>query len=365
VTRSFRRTLIAGALTVLTWTPLSAQTAGAPPLGQQAWQALEAGDPERADSLFHQALVARPNDDRLNFGAGIAAHLLSREDDAERYLKRTLLLNPKLADAWRWLGDVEYAMGNLDEAVQAYEQALALKPGEAALRQRLDAWQKEAAVHRGLTQRNDGRFSIIFEGTADSTLADRALATLDAAFWRIGGALGAYPSSSITVTLYTERQFRDLTGAPEWADGVFDGKIRLPVQGARQNLAEFDRVLTHELTHAMISSLAPRGIPTWLHEGLASYFEPRDISSALRVLRMTGIVPAEVLFDSFTRLNDRQAAAAYAESLIFADLLMRRAGTHMGIVLQGLERGQSLEQSLDLIGINLADLTAEITTPSR
>lgn len=365
MTLSLRRAFLGGVLALWISPPLSAQTTVPPPFGQQAWQALEAGDPERADSLFHQALVASANDARLNFGAGIAAHLLSRDDDAERYLKRALLLNPNLADAAKWLGDVEYAMGNLDEAIRAYDQALALKPGDAALGQRLEAWQKEAAVHRGLTQRNDGRFSIIFEGTADSALADRALATLDAAFWRIGGALGAYPSSSITVTLYSERQFRDLTGAPEWADGVFDGKIRLPVQGARQNLAEFDRVLTHELTHAMISSLAPRGIPTWLHEGLASYFEPRDIASALRVLRVTGIVPAEVLFDSFTRLNDRQAAAAYAESLVFADLLMRRAGTHMGIVLQGLERGQSLEQSLDLIGIHLADLTAEITTPSR
>jgi|KBSSwiS6_1023812.scaffolds.fasta_scaffold04748_2 tetratricopeptide (TPR) repeat protein len=361
----FKRVVISMLIGVSVSLPLRGQTIATVQEAQQGWQALQAGDADRADTIFRQALVSRPNDELLTFGAGAAAHLLGRDDDAERLLKRTLVLNPRLADAAKWLGDVEYAMGNLDDAIVAYEQALAQKPADAVLRQRLEAWQREAAIHRGLTQRNDGRFSIIFEGNADSGLADRALATLDAAFWRIGGTIGAYPSSSIMVTLYSERQFRDVTGAPEWADGVFDGKIRIPVQGARQNLAEFDRVLVHELTHAMVSSLAPHGVPTWLHEGLASYFEPRDLASALRVLRVTGIVPTEVLFDSFTRLDDRQAAAAYAESLLFADLLMKRAGTHMGIVLQSLERGQSLQESLELVGITLADLTTEITTPSR
>jgi hypothetical protein len=39
---------------------------------------------------------------------------------------------------------------------------------------------------------------------------------------------------------------------------------------------------------------------------------------------------------------------------------MRRAGTEMGIVLQNLDRGQSLQQSLDLVGISLDDLEADV-----
>jgi tetratricopeptide (TPR) repeat protein len=358
VTRGSLSLLLAASLSL----PLYAQANTTAQAAQQGWQALQDGDAEKGASLFRQALAAGPNDAALNFGAGIAAQMLGHGDDAERWLKRALILNPKLADAAKMLGDVEYELGNLDEAIAAYEQALAVKPGELDLRTRLESWQKEAAVHRGLTQRNDGRFSIIFEGTTDSALADRALAILDAAYWRIGGAIGAYPSSSITVTLYTEQQFRDLTGAPEWSDGLFDGRIRVPVKGARQNLPEFDRVLAHELTHAMISSLAPRGVPPWLHEGLASYFEPHDIKSALNVLKVTGPVPPEVLFDRFTRLDDRQAAAAYAESLLLANLIMQRAGARMGIVLQSLDRGESLQESLQLIGVSLDDLQSDVTT---
>ena len=63
--------------------------------------------------------------------------------------------------------------------------------------------------------------------------------------------------------------------------------------------------------------------------------------------------------------DGRQAAAAYAESLLLADLLMRRAGTRMGIVLQGLDRGQTLEESLALIGVQLSDLEADVTKPAR
>lgn len=331
---------------------------------RQAWEqglaAIKSGDGERAASIFRQALEFHPSEGLLHFGAGIASHVLGREDDALRSLKRALELSPRLTDAAKLLGEIQYSAGDVDDAIRSYEQAVAQRPGDLEMRERLDVWRKESSVHRGLTQRNDGRFSIVFEGRTDSELADRAVASLDAAYWRIGRAIGAYPSNSITVTLYTEQQFRDLTRAPEWSSGIFDGRIRIPVKGARQNLRQFDRVLAHELTHAMVTSLAPRGVPAWLHEGLASYFEPQDTASAVKVLSVTGPVPVGALLESFSRLNEREATAAYAESLLLAEVLMRRAGTRMGIVLQGLDRGQTLQDSLQLVGIGVGDLESDL-----
>jgi tetratricopeptide (TPR) repeat protein len=331
---------------------------------RQAWEqglaAIQSGDGERAASIFRQALEFHPSEGLLHFGAGIASHVLGREDDALRSLKRALELSPRLTDAAKLLGEIQYSAGDVDDAIRSYEQAVAQRPGDLEMRERLDVWRKESSVHRGLTQRNDGRFSIVFEGRTDSELADRAVASLDAAYWRIGKAIGAYPSNSITVTLYTEQQFRDLTRAPEWSSGLFDGRIRIPVKGARQNLRQFDRVLAHELTHAMVTSLAPRGVPAWLHEGLASYFEPQDTASAVKVLSVTGPVPVGALLEGFSRLNERQATAAYAESLLLAEVLMRRAGSRMGIVLQGLDRGQTLQDSLQLVGIGVADLESDL-----
>ena len=353
------RVVLSLLLLVFVALPLQAQSESTRQAWEQGWQAIKNGDAQRAAYIFRQALELQPSDGVLHFGAGIAAHLLGREDDAERSLKRALQLNPRLIDAAKMLGEIQYTAGNVDDAIRSYEQALAMRPLDLEMRERLDTWRKESTVHRGLTQRNDGRFSIVFEGRTDAVLAERAVATLDAAYWRIGNAIGAYPSNSITVTLYSEQQFRDLTRAPEWSDGLFDGRIRIPVKGAQQNLRQFDRVLTHELTHAMISSLAPRTVPAWLHEGLASYFEPQDIVSAIRVLKVTGTVPVEALLEGFGGLNQRQAAAAYAESLLLADILMRRAGNRMGIVLQSLDRGQTLQESLLLVGVGIADLEAD------
>lgn len=352
------------ALSLLLATVVSLAPAAQSDGTRQAWEqglaAIQSGDGERAASIFRQALEFHPSEGLLHFGAGIASHVLGREDDALRSLKRALELSPRLTDAAKLLGEIQYSAGDVDDAIRSYEQAVAQRPGDLEMRERLDVWRKESTVHRGLTQRNDGRFSIVFEGRTDSELADRAVASLDAAYWRIGRAIGAYPSNSITVTLYTEQQFRDLTRAPEWSSGLFDGRIRIPVKGARQNLRQFDRVLAHELTHAMVTSLAPRGVPAWLHEGLASYFEPQDTASAVKALSVTGPVPVGALLEGFSHLNERQATAAYAESLLLAEVLMRRAGTRMGIVLQGLDRGQTLQDSLQLVGIGVGDLESDL-----
>ena len=143
---------------------------------------------------------------------------------------------------------------------------------------RLEAWRKEAALHSGFGRKLGDHFTVLFEGPAEAQLAERAVAILEAAYWRIGTALYTYPTDVITVVLYTREQFRDITQSPEWAGGAFDGRIRMPVQGALQNLPEFERVLSHEFTHALVRSLAPRGVPYWLDEGLAVQFEGSDLA---------------------------------------------------------------------------------------
>src|SRR5262249_31771729 len=153
---------------------------------------------------------------------------------------------------------------DLDLAIATYEAALKHAPGNMAMRNRLEMWRREAGVHSGLELLRDGRFSFMFQGPAEQKLAAHARTVLDASFATIGRSLGAYPPNSISVILYTDQQFRDITGAPEWSGGGFDGQIRLPVQGAAQNLALFDRMLTHELTHAMVHGLARRNVPAWL-----------------------------------------------------------------------------------------------------
>lgn len=319
--------------------------------------ALQAGDIDKAASIFADALRRTPNNPTLHMGAGVAAHLRGRDGDARTSLTRALELEPRFTPASLLLGEIAYAQGEVDAAIRIYEQALKYAPTSVPLRDRLKAWRDEAAKDR----RVDGRFSIAFDGPAEARLAAHATGVLDAAYWRIAKALGAYPSQPVEVIFYTQKQFRDVTGAPEWAAGSFDTRIRIPVQGALANPRSFDRVLTHELAHAMIAGVAGHGVPAWLHEGLASYFEPADVPRAEQRWRALGLlIPLDVLQEGFARFDEREARAAYDQSVVAASVLVNHLGSRLALLLYDLDRGNEMSQALTRLGFASADFEAEL-----
>jgi tetratricopeptide (TPR) repeat protein len=325
-------------------------------LADAGWQAVDRNEPDKAEAFFRQALTLRPQDGILNFGAGVAAHMQGREHDAALLLQNAVQFEPRLIEAATLLGEIEYRQGDLDLAIKTYEAALARAPRNTAMKRRLDAWRDEAAAYQQFDTLRDDRFSIMFEGPVERQLAARATSVLAASFWRIGQAIGAYPSDSINVILYTDKQFRDITGAPEWAGGGFDGQIRMPVRGALQNVQEFDRVLTHELVHAMLRAVAPRNIPVWLNEGLAMHFEGDDAAGVERQLSAARLyVPLAVLKSSFTRLNTAQANVAYAESLFATAALLDLIGNGLPDLLQDLNGGQQIEQAVERFGVTFPE----------
>jgi hypothetical protein len=208
------------------------------------------------------------------------------------------------------------------------------------------------------------RFKVMFQGHADAALARHATEMLNAAFWEIGAKLGAYPPDTVVVMLYTEQQFRDITQAPEWATGIYDGRIKIPAAGANQSLPSFERVLTHELVHAMIANAAPQGVPAWLNEGLAQYFEGDDPQVARRRLTAVGrdrLMPLRSLEQSFSRFGAAQAQVAYDEALVAVDFIMRRPGLNWPSVFRALGETDQLERTLASFGFPYSDLEAQFT----
>jgi len=358
-----RRLALAAALTIWSVTSVTAQPATSEALNK-GFQALKSGDADGADAIFHEGLTRHPRDPQLLFGAGIAANLLGREQEAISFLKQALEIEPGLSPAAALLGELLYRQGELDLAIKMYERALPGAPPSvaAAMRGRLSAWREEASLPQNREAIKDDRFTIGFDGPVQQKLADRAVSVLGASFFRIAKVLGAYPSAPINVVLYSEKQFHDITGAPEWAAGGFDGQIRVPVRGAAQNLAEFDRVLTHELTHAMLKNIVSRKVPAWLNEGLALYFEGRDAALSERRLAAARLfVPLALLQTSFIGLNTAQAVVAYDESAFAARALVDRIGpAGLGQLLQDLDAGQTMDQSLERFGITFAAWESEL-----
>jgi tetratricopeptide (TPR) repeat protein len=331
-------------------------------LAQAGWQAVRNGDGENAAAAFAKALSMRPSDPVLNLGAGVAAHLQGRDGDAAGFLRKAVELDPALTPASALLGEIQYHEGDLDLAIRTYEAALVHKPDEPRLKERLNAWKDEATSYRSYRTLKDDRFAVMFDGPVERPLAEHATATLRREFWRIGKELGSYPSSPVNVIFYTDQQFKDVTGAPEWSKGQFDGQIRMPIRGALENLEQFDRVLTHELTHAMLRSIASRNVPAWLNEGLAMRFEgdePKAAEHALSTARL--FVPLSDLRISFTQLSRGEAAVAYAQSLFVTSALVDRIGTNgLSQLLHDLDRGQTVEEGVRRFGFTFEDFESSL-----
>jgi tetratricopeptide (TPR) repeat protein len=311
-------------------------------LDHAAWEAIRSGKPEEAARLFADAIAARPDDARLFLGAGLAQHLQGREGEARRLLKEALRRDPKLTDASLLLGDIIYRQREIDSAIRIYEDALVFAPNDSQLQRKLEGWRKEAALHGSFQHNLSPHFTILFEGPAEQELAGAALLALESAYWRIGMALLAYPSAIITVVLYTEEQFRDITRSPSWAGAVYDGTIRVPTREALNNRPQLEKVLAHEFTHALVHSLAPRGAPTWVNEGLAVMFEKGDLNWAEQLVRKTpSLIPLSQLHDGFLKLPEDQVPLAYAESALAVRMLLDRAGPlTLAMLLKDLDARQ-------------------------
>src|ERR1700674_5341597 len=82
--------------------------------------ALQAGDFDKAASIFADALRRTPRDPSLHMGAGVAAHLRGRDDLARTSLTRALELEPRYTAASTLLGEIAYQQGDVELAVHIY-----------------------------------------------------------------------------------------------------------------------------------------------------------------------------------------------------------------------------------------------------
>lgn len=325
---------VAGALH--TPAPASAQA-----LSVDAVRLAEAGSKALDERRFAEALASftaaaklAPRNAEIAFGVGVSAYMLGQNAEAERQLLRSLQLNPAITDASILLGELQYRSGRISDAVATYEAALQRAPADARLKEKIAVWSAEARTESRFAETRGVHFRVLFEGPVDQALARRAVDMLEAAYLKIGDALGFYPSESVEVVLYTSQQFRDITRGPAWVGGVYDGRIRVPVKGALEQVGDLERVLTHEYVHAIVANLAGRGVPAWVNEGLAVVLEPGGLASAERVVAAApSRPPLRQLHTGFSGLPDAQARVAYAESAVAARAMLDLRGPSAVVML--------------------------------
>jgi tetratricopeptide (TPR) repeat protein len=302
---------------------------------------------QEADTLFNEGDVAgalsaygrlAPADPVSRGRAGLCLARLGRWEEAVGELSEAAKVLPDDFAVRKLLAYALYRQNELEASLTHVQAALAILADAEMLDLRAKL-EKEIRVQRHYDDARTANFVVLFDGYEHDESTRAVLDILKDAYADIGKELDFFPEQPISVILYTAKDFVDVTSAPLWASGLFgkfDGKIRLPVQGATGRERELRRVLYHEYTHALLFLMAP-GCPLWLQEGLAQFF------CGDRPVSVGQVIPLPLLANGFPA-EPRAAYAAYMESLqAVSDLLEEHGMASLHQLLRKLSDGSGLE----------------------
>jgi len=318
---------------------------------------IKAADYEAARNSFEQARRYNDSAAAAHLGLGIAYFYLRNDQYAERELNRALEINPREATAYQYLGELYYRKDDLESAASYWEKAVELDPSASGPRARLERVRREHKTEKDFNQDVTSHFLVKYEGREKIEAGRIVLRILEDAYSEVGRALSYYPDGEMQVILYSDQQFQEVTDAPGWSSGIYDGKIRIPIGGIEQKTSGLRRTLYHEYTHAVVRAITPR-VPTWLNEGLAQYFEGKEINGRqkemLRRLAQAGkLPPLSNLEGSFMGLGGEQAVFAYLISLSSVRYMIDSFGMYrvkdiLEELAAGADTGKAISNSIML-----------------
>jgi hypothetical protein len=312
------------------------------------------------------ALTYKPNDSILLEQYAAVLLRLNRKDEALTVAERAAHANSASADAFAVLGYAYYENERNQDAIGAWKKSLALRSNPQIV-QLLAHAQRESAAEADFHRQESSHFVLRYEGEeAPANLRYEILDTLEAQYRTLQNDLGISPRNSISVSLYTNREFFDVTQAPAWTAALNDGKIRIPISGLTGMTPALNRVLRHELTHSFIAQITHGNVPTWLNEGIAQLEEPASttrIGARLAAVYSSGNqVRLNQLDHSFMGYTTPEAMVAYAEALAAAECIRNKYGmSDLARILERLGEGEPIENALrDTIHSGYAQFETEL-----
>jgi tetratricopeptide (TPR) repeat protein len=264
----------------------------------------------------------------------------SAKDAAEKAL-RVDGRNPRSLEL---LGDALSALGERAAAEQEYRRSLLLRPDPEVQKKIGDVAPPPVVATKG------PEFRIKYDGGVNEPLGVVVLEVLTGAYNEYAGKLGFSPGDPVTVILQTGTKLQE-SGMPEWAGGVNDGSIRVPVQGLSVPNLRVIQVLRHELAHSFVASRTAGNCPTWLQEGIAMWLEGGDpgredarLAPLARDHKLHSLLTLEAPFQT---LSEADAPLAYSESLsAVAHILRRRGEAGVGRLIAALGDRLPSEEAL-------------------
>ncbi|MBI3655543.1 MAG: tetratricopeptide repeat protein [Acidobacteria bacterium] len=324
-------------------------------------------DHQEAIALLREALALAPND--LNSLINLAGALLTVRDlrAAEETLIKAEAIDDQNLYVHFLLGEAYYAQEKIGRAAAEWNTSLKLSNDPRITRlvtERLKKVNREMTKHAVQGQLTSRHFILRYDHqVADYTLGQNILNCLEGLYTQLAQQLLRSPPETVTVILSTKEVFFDITRAPNWAGGIFDGKIRVPVKGLTEVSERLRQVLTHELAHAFIALATGRKCPAWLNEGVAQWHDGRRVTTGEQrflatLLRENALWPLRDLVSSFGRFSGEDAHLAYMEARSAVDFLvgLGRSAEVIKIILEQIKTGADIDTALKRgVGLNIAE----------
>jgi len=265
----------------------------------------------------------------------------------------------------------------LASALEHLERAVELAPERADLARLLARWKRSAEAEKDFWRKTTEHFELSFDGTREELMNGTAGLedALESAYLEFGELFGFFPVEAgrprIRVVLYRRADFDLVTGIGDWAGGVFDGTVRVPVEDLVREELRLGRVLRHELVHAYVDEAGGARVPGWLNEGLAQWLEEPPLAGggahvreARRRLAGHALFPLGRLQGSLARWSDAsEVELAYAQSLALVEHIVRMYGERVPFrMVAGCGAGQSAEDAFREIlgGLELAAVVEDL-----
>lgn len=296
---------------------------------------LQRQSPDQALEQFEMALKYAANNRGLQYAnlMSIAYIHLRRSEYTEAldYLGRLRKIFPEDPQVGQYTGDAYYALDRIPEAVDEWKRVMKIAPNPFTARS-LEKAEKDQATESEFRERGTHHFTVHYQGNATPQLAAEILQTLEAHYRTLQSQLRFEPAEPISVVLYTEETFKDVTRAPGWAGALNDGRLRVPIRGLTSVTDDLSRVLMHELTHSFIGQKTLNRCPNWLNEGLAQYMEPRRSDYSARPLianyERGNYIPLHHLEGNWSSMPSATASYAYAWALAATETIVARSGMY-------------------------------------
>ncbi|MFN8008680.1 MAG: tetratricopeptide repeat protein [Terriglobia bacterium] len=228
------------------------------------------------------------------------------------------------------LGEALYAQDKIPQAINEWEIALQFGPQEQ-ISQRLAKAKQEAPTHKELGILQSSHFILRYDRqVSDYRLGQEMLTALEVIYRRLSSQLFGEEPGTVTVVIYPDSAYFDVTKAPRWSGAINDGKIRIPTKGLDTIDDQVKAVLTHEMVHSFVGFVNRGDCPTWFNEGVAQTQEGRSAGASHPWLKSLAgknqLVPLTNLRGSFTQLSTESAQLAYVEGLSAVEYLVQLKG---------------------------------------